>query len=177
MAGQFHKPDRHMDQRIAVAPAGCDRHHPRRRVLGQPVGQHASGRAGADNHAICLHARPSPGCHCEERSGEAISSGLGAVRARLLRGACRWAALRADPWARDHTRRWDAAISPEPQPRSSPQSLRRSCLLLARGSVELAPLRAGWRAAPISADVQLASSRSISARRDTWAILQIAERP
>src|SRR6202011_1829044 len=41
--------------RVPVAPAGFDQHHPGRGVLGQPVGQHAAGRPGADNNVIGLH--------------------------------------------------------------------------------------------------------------------------
>ena len=65
MVEQFHEPDRDVDQRVPVAPAGLDQDDPHRRVLGQPVGQHAPGRAGADDHVIRLHASlpeitPSP---------------------------------------------------------------------------------------------------------------------
>ncbi len=55
---QFHEPDRDMDQRVPVAPAGLDEDDPHRRVLGQPVREDASGRAGADDHVICLHPVP-----------------------------------------------------------------------------------------------------------------------
>ena len=55
MVEQLHKPDRDVDQRVAVAPAGLDQHHPRRGVLAQPVSEDAAGRASADNHVIRLH--------------------------------------------------------------------------------------------------------------------------
>ena len=49
--------ERDMDERIEVAPARFDQQHARRAVLAQPVGQHAAGRAGADDDVVvaCLH--------------------------------------------------------------------------------------------------------------------------
>src|SRR5438132_12173535 len=60
MVEQFHEPDRDMDQRVPVAPAGLDQHHANPRVLGQAVGEDAAGRAGADNNVIRLHDFPLP---------------------------------------------------------------------------------------------------------------------
>ena len=58
---QLHVAGRDVDQRVAVAPAGLDQHHPGRRIFAQPIGQHAPGRAGADDHVIRLHSfLPSP---------------------------------------------------------------------------------------------------------------------
>src|SRR5262249_44878402 len=52
--------ERDVDERIEVAPAGFDQQHARGAILAQPVGQHAAGRAGADDHVVVafLHAHP-----------------------------------------------------------------------------------------------------------------------
>ena len=51
--------ERNVDERIAVRPAGLQQQHARARVLAQPVGQHAAGRAGADDDVVVFpgHAR------------------------------------------------------------------------------------------------------------------------
>ena len=54
------EPGRNVDQRVPVAPACLDQQDFGDGVVGQPVGQHAAGRAGADNDVICLHASHSP---------------------------------------------------------------------------------------------------------------------
>ena len=50
--------DRNMDPDVAVVAAGLEQEHAGASVGGQPVGQHASGRAGADNDVvpITVHA-------------------------------------------------------------------------------------------------------------------------
>ena len=50
--------ERDVDVRVPVAAAGFEQKHARGAVLGQPVGQHAAGRAGADDDVIV-----SVGCH------------------------------------------------------------------------------------------------------------------
>ena len=51
--------ERNVDQRIAVRPAGLQQQHAGIGVLAQSVGQHAAGRAGADNDEFVFpdHAR------------------------------------------------------------------------------------------------------------------------
>ena len=60
MVEQLHVADRNMDQRVPIAAAGLDQDYPDARVLGQPVGEDASGGAGADDHVIRLHWRSLP---------------------------------------------------------------------------------------------------------------------
>jgi hypothetical protein len=49
--------ERDMDERMEVAPAGFDQQHARVAVLAQAIGQHAAGRAAADDDVVvsCLH--------------------------------------------------------------------------------------------------------------------------
>ena len=48
--------DRHPDPEAAVAAAGLEQQHPEPPVRGQPVGQHAAGRPGADDDVVeALH--------------------------------------------------------------------------------------------------------------------------
>ncbi len=67
------EPGRDMDPRVGVLAAGLDHQHLRRRVGRQPVGQHAPGRAGADDDEIVfrveLHCLPHARC-----SGASVSS-------------------------------------------------------------------------------------------------------
>src|SRR5205085_12161234 len=49
--------ERHAHQRMAVAAAGFQQQHPPAAIGAQPVGQHAAGRAGADDHVIVAAAR------------------------------------------------------------------------------------------------------------------------
>src|SRR5580693_4210030 len=44
--------ERNLDPRIAVPAAGLEQQHPLALVLAQPVGQHAAGRAGADDDGV-----------------------------------------------------------------------------------------------------------------------------
>ena len=60
MIEQFDEAGRDVDERVPVAPAGFDQQDLRVSVLGQPVGQHAAGRAGADDNVIRLHASALP---------------------------------------------------------------------------------------------------------------------
>jgi hypothetical protein len=55
----FEKPDRDMDQRVPVAPAGFDQKNARRAVLAQPVGEDTAGRAGTDDDIVSLYGRSS----------------------------------------------------------------------------------------------------------------------
>src|SRR5439155_25721633 len=55
MVEHLHKAGRDVDQRVPVAPARLDQQHLGVRILGQPVGEHAAGRAGADDDEIRLH--------------------------------------------------------------------------------------------------------------------------
>jgi hypothetical protein len=54
---QFHVADRDMYQRVPIAPARLDQDHANGRVLGETVGQDASGRPSADDDVIRLHLR------------------------------------------------------------------------------------------------------------------------
>ena len=60
MVKQFHVADWNMDQGVPIAPAGFDQDHANGRVLGKTVGQHASGRPGANDYVIRLHLRSLP---------------------------------------------------------------------------------------------------------------------
>ena len=55
MLQQLHVAGGNVDQRIPVAPAGLDQHDAVAGVLGQPVGQTAASRAGADDDVVSLH--------------------------------------------------------------------------------------------------------------------------
>ena len=55
MFQQLHIAGGNMDQRIPVAPTGLDQQHAIVGVLGQPVGEHAARRAGADDDVIRIH--------------------------------------------------------------------------------------------------------------------------
>src|SRR5438876_7814476 len=59
MVEQLHETDRNMDQRVPVAPTGLDQYDTRGGILGEPVGEHATRRASADNDVIGLHVHPS----------------------------------------------------------------------------------------------------------------------
>src|SRR5208282_421576 len=61
------EPGRDVDQRVPVAPARLDQQHPRAGVLGQPVGQHATRRAGTDDDVIRLHLPCSLRAHAPAR--------------------------------------------------------------------------------------------------------------
>src|SRR5690606_10470501 len=58
---RLHHAERHADQELVRAAARFEQQHARVRILGQPRGQHAPGRSGADNHLIEIALqRPSP---------------------------------------------------------------------------------------------------------------------
>ena len=61
------EPDRHRDPRACVLAARFQQQDPLRRVLGEPVGEHASGRAGADDDVVVLgHGRLRGWCSLGE---------------------------------------------------------------------------------------------------------------
>ena len=135
---QFHVADRNMDQRVPVAPAGLDQYHTSGRVLGETVGQDASGRPSADDHVIRLHlssltiaaalAFPSLGCQgvlpsaahaAGPESLEALGARLSKSARRLVKPAC-----------------------------STPPGRQRRCARRKRrGGVRKEPAAAAWRAA------------------------------
>ena len=57
MIQQLHVAGGNVDQGIPVATTGLDQHDACASVFGQPVGQHAAGRAGADDDIVSLHCR------------------------------------------------------------------------------------------------------------------------
>ncbi len=73
------EPGRDMDPQVAVLPAGFQQQHSRLRVRAQSVGQHAAGRAGADDHVVVffrgLHRPVSPSIRrrCSARSAPRAS--------------------------------------------------------------------------------------------------------
>src|SRR6185312_913702 len=92
---QLHVPGRDVDIRVPVAPARLDQENLDRRVLGQPVGQHAAGRAAADDHVICLHrsfpssVRVPPSPRGPRGRGEGRGEGHRSYAASLSRAAAR----------------------------------------------------------------------------------------
>ncbi len=60
MVQQLHVACRYVDQRVPVAPARLDQHHPCARVLRQAVGEHTARRTSANDDVIRLHAGVPP---------------------------------------------------------------------------------------------------------------------
>jgi hypothetical protein len=70
---------RDVDPAIGVVPAGFEQQYPRARVFGQPRGDRAPGRAGADDDEIDLD-RVLPRCHIP--LARRFSGGMMAARRR-----------------------------------------------------------------------------------------------
>ncbi len=86
---QFHKAGRDVDVGAPIAPAGLDQQDARGRVLGEAVGEHAAGRAGADDYIIGLHQFPPTRSHQPRASKSARPprSGCEYLTLRRLAGA------------------------------------------------------------------------------------------
>src|SRR5262249_26122660 len=64
--------ERDVDVGMPVAPAGFDQQHLGACILAQPVGEHAAGRAGADDDVVVARGRHGVGAHDPAQYGRTV---------------------------------------------------------------------------------------------------------